>query len=447
MSSQEPLFPASSIDRQFAHEIVRRLVDRGYVAYYAGGCVRDALLGLAPKDFDVATSATPDQVREIFGPEHTRAVGEAFGVVLVHGRIAKQRCQVEVATFRTDGSYSDGRRPDWVEYATAEQDAQRRDFTINGLFYDPIAQKVIDFVGGQEDLRQGNLRAIGDPYARISEDKLRMLRAIRFASRYAFALDQATRRAIEDSSEGIHLVSGERIGVELEKILEHPNRTWAWNQLDSCRLLEHIAAELLPVKHHELFQALPKTTLPLPMVLAAMVHPWGILTSDRSVPDRPVLDRPELDSMKSNSWRSTLGTIQQRWKLSNSVIESACICVEASSQIAMPAEHAWSEVQPKLLQGQIQESLALAELLSSLRRWPTSGIERCRTKLTQPAQVWNPPPWIDGSDLIQAGLKPGPAFGKLLSQARSLQLDDQLTSKQMSIDWLRGQIDRLRGAQ
>ena len=197
-------------------------------------------MDLPPKDFDVATNATTDQVREVFGPSNTRAVGEAFGVVLVHGRLAKTKCQVEVATFRTDGSYSDGRRPDWVEYASPEEDAQRRDFTINGLFYDPIAEKVIDFVGGQADLERNILRAIGDPYERIREDKLRMLRAIRFASRYGFHLDPATQSAIADSSAGLAVVSGERIGVELTKILEHPNRTWAWNKLDECQLLVQI---------------------------------------------------------------------------------------------------------------------------------------------------------------------------------------------------------------
>jgi len=219
--------------------------------------VRDALLSLTPKDFDVATDATPEQVREVFGADHTRAVGEAFGVVLVHGRLAKTKCQVEVATFRTDGSYSDGRRPDWVVYATAEQDAQRRDFTINGLFYDPIAQRVIDFVGGQSDLGNRLLRAIGDPYARINEDKLRMLRAIRFAARYSLELDPATRKAIEESASGIQRVSGERIGMELSKILEHPNRQWAWSELARCGLLEHIAPELLPVDQAELFLQLP----------------------------------------------------------------------------------------------------------------------------------------------------------------------------------------------
>lgn len=437
MASEGPLFPASSIDRQFAHEIVRRLVDRGYVAYYAGGCVRDALLGLTPKDFDVATNATPDQVREIFGPEHTRAVGEAFGVVLVHGRIAKKRCQVEVATFRTDGSYSDGRRPDWVEYATAEEDAQRRDFTINGLFYDPIAQKVIDYVGGQEDLASQVLRAIGDPYARISEDKLRMLRAIRFASRYSFALESSTRLAIQESSAGIKLVSGERIGMELEKILEHPNRHWAWHQLDACGLLKHIAAELLPLSSCELFASLPKEPLPLAVVLASLVHPWGQIGVNTR--DQKLIDAP--------CWRSILETIQHRWKLPNELFESACICVEASGVIANSDNLAWSQVQPKLLRGWIDESVLLAECLNALRQWPTDGIQNCKQRLAQPIQEWNPPPWINGSDLIQAGLRPGPVFGKLLAQARSMQLDGKLTNQQMAIDWLRAQIEKTASGQ
>lgn len=437
MASEGPLFPASSIDRQFAHEIVRRLVDRGYVAYYAGGCVRDALLGLTPKDFDVATNATPDQVREIFGPEHTRAVGEAFGVVLVHGRIAKKRCQVEVATFRTDGSYSDGRRPDWVEYATAEEDAQRRDFTINGLFYDPIAQKVIDYVGGQEDLASQVLRAIGDPYARISEDKLRMLRAIRFASRYSFALESSTRLAIQESSAGIKLVSGERIGMELEKILEHPNRHWAWHQLDACGLLKHIAAELLPESSCELFASLPKEPLPLAVVLASLVHPWGQIGVNTR--DQKLIDAP--------CWRSILETIQHRWKLPNELFESACICVEASGVIANSDNLAWSQVQPKLLRGWIDESVLLAECLNALRQWPTDGIQNCKQRLAQPIQEWNPPPWITGSDLIQAGLRPGPVFGKLLAQARSMQLDGKLTNQQMAIDWLRAQIEKTASGQ
>lgn len=429
-SADGPLFHAGSLHRQFAHEIVRRLVDRGYVAYYAGGCVRDALLSLTPKDFDVATDATPEQVREVFGADHTRAVGEAFGVMLVHGRLAKTKCQVEVATFRTDGSYSDGRRPDWVVYATAEQDAQRRDFTINGLFYDPIAQRVIDFVGGQIDLGNRLLRAIGDPYARINEDKLRMLRAIRFAARYAFELDPATRKAIEESASGIQRVSGERIGTELSKILEHPNRQWAWSELERCGLLAHIAPELLPVDQAELFLQLPDAHLELPVVLAAMVHPLGRLRPP-SVPEYPI---------PSQTWRTALEAIQLRWKLPNATIDSACVCVEASWALANPKPLDWSQVQPKLLHGWIDESMHLAQALCRLHHWSDSGIQTFKERLAQATHLWNPEPWIKGSDLIRAGLKPGPAFGKLLSQARAMQLDGLWTSEAMALEWLASAI-------
>jgi tRNA nucleotidyltransferase/poly(A) polymerase len=249
--------------------------------------------------------------------------------------LAKTKCQVEVATFRTDGSYSDGRRPDWVVYATAEQDAQRRDFTINGLFYDPIAQRVIDFVGGQIDLGNRLLRAIGDPYARINEDKLRMLRAIRFAARFALELDPATRKAIEESASGIQRVSGERIGMELSKILEQPNRQWAWSELERCSLLAHIAPELLPVDQAELFLQLPDTHLELPVVLAALVHPLGRLRPP-SDPEYPI---------PTQAWRTALEAIQRRWKLPNATIDSACVCVEASCALANPKPLDWSQAQ------------------------------------------------------------------------------------------------------
>ena len=174
--------------RRFAVEVVRRLRGAGFEAYWAGGCVRDQLLGRTPKDYDVATNAVPDQVRALFGRRRTLAIGAAFGVIAVIG--PQGPGTVEVTTFRRDAPYSDGRHPDSVTFSSAEEDASRRDFTINGLFYDPVEQRVIDFVGGQEDLAQRRLRAIGDARQRFAEDKLRMLRAVRFAATFAFSLDE-----------------------------------------------------------------------------------------------------------------------------------------------------------------------------------------------------------------------------------------------------------------
>src|SRR5688500_12446804 len=167
--------PPRKASREDALAVVRRLRDAGHVAYFAGGCVRDMLLGLEPKDYDVATDAPPDRVRQLFS--NTQAVGAAFGVILVRQR----KSQIEVATFRTDLKYVDGRRPEGVVFTTAEEDAKRRDFTINGMFFDPVEEKVIDYVGGQEDLQNKLLRAIGEPNHRFEEDHLRLLRAVRFA--------------------------------------------------------------------------------------------------------------------------------------------------------------------------------------------------------------------------------------------------------------------------
>lgn len=168
--------------RQFAVEVVERLRTAGYEALWAGGCVRDQLLQRTPKDYDVATSAHPDQIRDVFGRRRTLPIGAAFGVITVLG--PKSAGQIEVATFRQDATYSDGRHPDSVTFSTAEEDARRRDFTINGLFYDPLNEQVIDFVGGQQDIDRRVVRAIGDPYERIAEDKLRMLRAVRFSATF-----------------------------------------------------------------------------------------------------------------------------------------------------------------------------------------------------------------------------------------------------------------------
>ena len=210
-------------ERDFAIDVVKRLRDAGFQALWAGGCVRDYLLGLAPKDYDVATDARPEQVQALF--RWTIAVGMSFGVVQVLGpRGPSGVLKVEVATFRSDGDYSDGRHPDNVVFASAREDALRRDFTINGMFYDPVAEQVIDYIGGQEDLQARRLRAIGDPMARFREDKLRLLRAIRFATRFDLTLDPTTAAAIGSLALQIRQVSAERIADELRKLLVYPRR-------------------------------------------------------------------------------------------------------------------------------------------------------------------------------------------------------------------------------
>jgi poly(A) polymerase len=225
--------------RHLATDIVERLREAGFASYLVGGCVRDIVMGREPKDYDVATAALPDQVVEMFPDSLT--VGARFGVVIV----PHPEGNVEVATFRSDGRYADGRHPVHVEYAkSAEEDVRRRDFTINGLLYDPIEDKVLDYVGGQTDIRARKIRTIGDPHQRFSEDRLRMLRAVRFAARFSFELDSAAMEAIRELAGEITLVSAERIRDEILKILTEGDARRGFELLDSAGLLEQVLPEI-----------------------------------------------------------------------------------------------------------------------------------------------------------------------------------------------------------
>src|SRR6267143_908321 len=243
--------------KQHAAEIVNTLRKQGHQAYLAGGCVRELLLGREPADYDVATDAIPRQVMQIF--PQTYAVGEQFGVVLVPqsdangatGVLARQgtTVTVEVATFRSDVGYSDGRHPDEVRFTKdPREDVQRRDFTINGMMLDPATNEVLDFVGGRDDLKAGIIRAIGDPERRFTEDKLRMLRAVRFAARFDYKIDPATMAAIQELAPTVHQVSCERVREELTKMLTEGQARRAFELLDTSGLLKEVLPEIAAVK-------------------------------------------------------------------------------------------------------------------------------------------------------------------------------------------------------
>jgi poly(A) polymerase len=239
--------------REFAVETVRRLQQAGYRALWAGGCVRDLILGQTPADYDVATDATPDQVMAAL-PFRAVTVGISFGVVRVlHPRLTGD--EIEVATFRSDGAYVDGRRPESVVFSSPELDAARRDFTINGMFLDPLTDTLIDYVGGHADLNNRLLRAIGDPEARLREDKLRALRAIRLSARFEFAIEPATLAALKSMADQVVSVSRERIAQELRKILVHTSRAHAMELALETGLVAAILPELLPMKG--MFQGKP----------------------------------------------------------------------------------------------------------------------------------------------------------------------------------------------
>ncbi len=407
--------------KQFAVEVVRRLRDAGFEALWAGGCVRDLELGGQPDDYDVATSATPEQVQALFQDRKTLAVGAAFGVIVVLGP-GRKFGQVEVATFRTETSYSDGRRPDAVTYSTAEEDAKRRDFTINGMFFDPLDNNTLDFVGGRADLNAGVIRAIGDPWERIGEDRLRMLRAVRFAARFGFDVEKNTWNAIADNATELRLVSGERMAVELQKMLEGASSEKALRDLFRLGLLEVLIPEA-----HALY---PEHGPQVERLLDAMPKPdWIVscccmLLGSKQPPQSLVAD------------------IKNRLKLSNHDAHRMRFALEVQDILDDALNLPWSTVQPILVDTHVPTALRLLEARTGagLGEWANqlgTVLEWLKTQLAKPDL--NPEPLLDGRDLIEAGVAPGPLFRDVLARLRRMQLDGDLSEREQALDWLRKQ--------
>jgi tRNA nucleotidyltransferase/poly(A) polymerase len=389
--------------KSFATDVIHRLRAAGFEALWAGGCVRDHLLGRPPKDYDVATSATPEQIRQVFGKRRTLAVGAAFGVITVLG--PRGAGQVEVATFRSDANYSDGRHPDHVTFSSPEEDAQRRDFTVNGLFFDPISTQVVDFVGGQDDLARKIIRAIGDPDARIGEDKLRLLRAVRFASTYGFDIEAKTLAAISARADEIRVVSAERIAEELRRMLGHPNCHRAVQLLRQTNLLEAILPEFPQATDGDAWQRtvdiLKLTTSPsFPLGAAALFREIGT----------------------SETRQEAIRDICRRWRLTNDERDRILCCLERESILRDATSVAWPKLQRVLIGPHIEESLVFAESVARAVSGDTSGVAFCREKLALPTAQWNPPPLISGEDLKNLRIPPGPRYGQILEQVRDAQL-------------------------
>lgn len=405
----------SKKQREFAVEVVSRLREAGYTAYWAGGCVRDELLGRRPVDYDVATDASPDEVRDIFGRRRTRPVGAAFGVITVLG--PRGAGQVEVATFRSDLSYSDGRRPDAVRFATPQEDALRRDFTINGLFYDPVSQAVIDYVNGLEDLQARIIRAIGDPRVRFAEDYLRMLRAVRFVAQLRFRLDAGTLAAIGEMPERIQSVSRERIAAELEKLLTAEGRAEAAQLLHESGLLSHILAPMafLPEANEPLWRKnvavlgrLPRPNLP--SALAALAD--GAIAPDEA------------------------RRLAKRLRLSNAQAEELAWLLEHRQALEEAPHRPWSEIQPILTSPWAEHLLDLTEARSEVEGRPKSNLNWCREKRLLPPETLNPPPLIRGEDLFPYHLPAGPIYRRILQEAWRSQLDGSFRTREQALAWL-----------
>lgn len=388
--------------RERAVRIVRTLRDHGHTAYLAGGCVRDELLGLDPKDYDVATDAEPGVISSLF--PRTSEVGAAFGVVLVHhgpGRVT------EVATFRKDFGYADKRRPDRVEFTDAEHDARRRDFTINALFLDPFepdeSKRVIDFVGGREDLTRGIVRAVGDPAERLDEDHLRALRAVRFACRLGFRLDDATAAAITTHAAALAGVSRERIGDEVRRMLGHPSRA------DAVVLLTRLGldAPVLNEPHTEtgvaLLGGLPGDAS-VPLALTA----WAI---DRHGPGAGEHAAAWRDALcLSNDERDSVGRILKHLDM----LRSGWIGLPVAGQKRAAASPGFGEARTLLALIDPDAEAAVARRLDELAGIGTG--------------LW-PEPFLDGGILIQMGLRPGPDFARILNGVFDAQLEGRVNDR------------------
>jgi putative nucleotidyltransferase with HDIG domain len=436
-------------EREFAISVVEQLQRAGHQALWAGGCVRDELLGLVPTDYDVATSAMPNVVQRIF--RHTVAIGASFGVIEVIGpRESEGYLNVEVATFRSDVSYSDGRRPDRVIYAGAREDALRRDFTINGMFFDPLSGKLLDVVNGQADLHARVLRAIGDPVQRFDEDKLRMVRAVRLATRFGLSIDPATRMALQQMADQISVVSAERIAKELRQMLVHPRRAQGVALLAESGLAAVILPEILAMRgvpqgppsaptgdlwDHvlrvlELLGPAPS----FPLALAALLHDVGKPRTIGRTAERYTFYHHE------HVGGQIADDISRRLKLSNAERERVAWLVEKHQFLADARQLRTSKLKTLLAHDGIRELLDLhrADALASGRL--LDHVEYCEFLLREwKPEDLNPPPLLTGHDLTRHGLVPGPHFKSILQAVRDAQLDGVITNPRQALEL----VDRL----
>ncbi len=423
------------LQREFALDVVRRLKECGFTALWAGGCVRDHLLGKTPKDYDVATNATPKQVRKVFAKRKTLDVGASFGVIIVVG--PQEAGEVEVATFRSDGTYSDGRRPDSVTFSSPEEDAQRRDFTINGMFFDPLEHKVLDFVGGERDLSQGYIRAIGDPHDRMREDKLRMLRAVRFTAHLEFGLARATKAAVAEMASEINVVSAERIAAELRRMLTDQHRHIAVALADEVGLLREILPEVVmhgsSTASSDAEERKPKAVIATSEILSPQ------LTSLR------LLQEPSFELAFAMLLREVTNVelICRRLKLSNDELERIAWLVRQQDALLEPEKLSLAQLKRLLAHPFRDDLLALTRATLLAEQSDLHPVLFCEQFLeTTPSDVLNPPPLVTGNDLIALGLKPGPRFKRLLEEARDAQLNGELADCGAAMEWVRQQVMR-----
>jgi poly(A) polymerase len=393
-----------SSQRDLALDITRQLRAAGFEALWAGGCVRDQLLGLEPKDYDVATNARPEEVQKLFGKRRTLAIGAAFGVIAV---LSKDCNPVEVATFRSDGAYLDGRHPASVVYTTAEHDAERRDFTINGMFFDPLTEQVIDYVDGQADLAAGIVRAIGDPRARFTEDKLRMLRAVRFATTFNFEIDPQTLLAIQEMAHDVNVVSAERINAELTRLLVHSQRGLGLLLLHETALLRSLFPKFAGHADNDSLE-------------------WQKTISDLRTLQTENVSTTLAVLFTDLGSASEVAAAGRRLKYSNKEIDLAMWLAKQLPRIAEAEQLPWPRLQRILVHDGARELMALARAVLGENH---PGVVRAEECLKLPAEKFNPLPLLTGDELVRHGLEPGPYFAGLLTAVRDAQLEGTISTQ------------------
>jgi putative nucleotidyltransferase with HDIG domain len=426
-----------------ATKLVRRLRESGFIAYFAGGCVRDALLRKQPKDIDIATDAEPADVQKLFA--RTVAVGVKFGVV----RVLEGEFEFEVATFRSDGIYLDGRRPATVTFSSPEEDAKRRDFTINGMFYDPVEDQVVDFVGGKSDLERRVVRAIGNPGERFSEDHLRLLRAIRFGAALDFEIEPATWKAITGNAHQIVSVSHERVRDEFMKIISDRHRVRGLDLLDQSGLLQKILPEVSrmhgceqPPQFHPEGDVYVHTRLMLSL-LPADASPWLVLSVLLHDIGKPVTDSfDEVDQRIRFNGHDQVGAdmaseIMTGLRFSNEAIDTV---VEAIRN-HMVFKDTPNMRPAKLRRFMGRQNFPLELELHRVDCLGSHGDLQTYDLLVNKQQEFQnepiiPPPLLTGRDLIVLGLKPGPRFGEILEAVQTAQLDGEVTDRAGALELL-----------
>lgn len=433
---------------KLAVRIANTLHDKGFTAYFAGGCVRDHLMGKKPEDFDIATTAKPEEVEKLFSK--TIPVGKQFGVILV----IEEGVQFEVATFRAEGDYKDGRHPSKVSFTVPEEDAKRRDFTVNGLFYDPIEKKIHDFVGGEKDLKKKIIRAIGDPVARFREDKLRLLRAVRFASTLDFEIDEPTWKAVCDHAKDIREVSPERIREELTKIFTRSGSVRGFTLLSESGLMRVILPEIeamrnvqQPEKFHPEGDVFEHTRLllanlkpPVSEVLA-----FSALFHDIGKPKTQALRDGRLTFYEhSEEGARMTAEIMRRLRFSNDVIDDVCEAVANHMKFMDVKKMRAGKLKRFISRPTFQEELELHRIDCLASHGMLDNYEFLQGKLKEYAnEELKPKPFVNGKDLIAFGMQPGPQMKPVLEELYELQLEGTYKDREEALAWAKKKVSSI----